>query len=478
MNCRLVFVAALSFALCLPASAKDKNTRTAGWKYLEDNFETYDKLQKSIHSYAELGYLETRSCEALASHLESEGFTIERGVAGIPTAFIATFGSGKPVIGLLGEFDALPGMSQDTVAFPKPLVEGAPGHGCGHNLLGTGPCAAAVAISKWLADGHTGTVKYFGCPAEEGGGGKAYMTRDGCFDGLDAVFDWHPGSTNCVALGAGLANLNVLFTFHGISAHAAGAPWDGRSALDAVEAFNMMMNLMREHVRPEVRIHYNIPFGGGAPNVVPDKATVNYYIRPPKADEMIKVFERALKAAEGAAMGTGTTVEYEIVNGNYERLKNRRLCQLTLESLKEAGGVKLDARERAFVLEVMKNSGVAPEKIDEYEKIAPEVFPPAPGGGSSDVGNVSQIVPCSSLIVEVTPPGIGIHTWQMASIGGTTVGTKAAIVVAKTQYLTALKLYQNPSEIEAAWKEFREVQGPDFKYVPLVGDRTPPLNYR
>lgn len=481
MKTKFFVVLAFALTLCLCADAKKKtapdNTKTAGYTYLESNFKTYDAIQKQIHGFAELGYQEFKSSEVLARHLEENGFKVERGVADIPTAFVATFGSGKPVIGLLGEFDALGGMSQDTVAFKKPLVEGKPGHGCGHNLLGSATCAAAVAISKWLAEGHEGTVKYFGCPAEEGGGGKGYMTREGVFDGCDVMFDWHPGTRNSVGTSSGLANVRVNFTFHGKSAHAAGGPWNGRSALDGVEAFNYMMNMMREHVSPDSRIHYIISDGGKAPNVVPDRAQVIYYIRHQKMAEVFPILERAIKAAEGAAMGTGTTMEYEVINGSYERLKNRHLCQMVLDNLKKVGGVKLDERERAFMVEMRRNSGVEnPEDLSAMENVVPELIPPKKGGGSSDVGNVSQIVPTSSLSV-ATAPCSGIHTWQQTATGGSTVGTKSLMVTAKTFYLTALDLYTNPAAVQAAWDEYYSVQGRDFKYKSPVGNRKPPLDY-
>lgn len=447
-----------------------------GIKWLDSNFTTYDKLQKEIHSYAELGYLETRSSAAIAKHLEENGFTIEWGVAGIPTAFIATYGEGKPVIGLLGEYDALKGMSQDTVPFKKPIVEGGSGHGCGHNLLGTATAASAVAISKWLAEGHPGTVKYFGCPAEEGGGGKYYMTRAGCFEGCDAVFDWHPSQINSVPLSPWLSNMRINFNFHGVSSHAAAAPEKGRSALDAVEAFNMMMNLMREHVSSDIRIHYIISNGGQAPNVVPDEAQVIYYIRGPKATDVKAVFDRALKAAEGAALGTGTTMDYEVVNACYERLINHGLAEVFLRGLQKAGGTMLDARESEFVKAVQRNSG-AKEDISSFTDVPAEVEPPQPGGASSDVGNVSQMVPLANLRICTAPLGVGgAHSWQQTATGGTTIGTKCLMTVAKTFYWSALELYTNPAEIKAIRAEFEAVRGKNPVFEPLM-DRKPPLDY-
>lgn len=472
-----LFLIILSLVLALPAQARKQADfkNTVGMEYLNGSFALYDALQKEIHRYAEPGYLEYRSSRALADHLKANGFSIEMGVAGIPTAFVATFGEGSPVIGLLGEYDALPGMSQDTVAVKCPLAEGAAGHACGHNLLGTAPAAAAVAISKWLAQGHRGTVKYFGCPAEEGGGGKAYMTKAGCFDGCDAFFDWHPGSRNQVSLSSGLANVRVEFTFHGTPSHASVSPWNGRSALDAVEAFDHMMNMMREHISPECRIHYIISNGGQAPNVVPDRASVLYYIRHPKADVVLEVLERAKNAARGAALGTGTTMTFEVMNGNYERLTNRRLSEIMLSNLKSVGGVVLDEREKAFCSEIMRNSGWDAD-LSNFEIVEPEMYE-GYSASSSDVGNVSQMGPLVQMSVATQVMNAGLHSWQQTSIGGTTVGTKSLMVVAVAEYLTALHLYTHPEDVRAILDEYYAARGRDFKFVPLMGDRKPPLDY-
>jgi amidohydrolase len=467
----------LSILIFSPMQAQKKTdfTKSVGYKYLENSFSVYDGLQKQIFGYAEPGYQEYKSSKALAEHLQAHGFTVEWGVAGIPTAFIATYGSGEPVVGLIGEYDALPGMSQDTSTFRHPLEQGAAGHACGHNLIGTGPAAAAVAISKWLAEGHKGTVKYFGCPAEEGGGGKAYMTRAGCFDVLDAFLDWHPDVSTKVTMASGLANVRVRFSFQGTSAHASVAPWDGRSALDAVEIFDHMMNMMREHVPDFTRIHYIIDDGGQAPNVVPATASALYYIRAPKAATVLEVLSRAIDAAKGAALGTRTTMSYEIMNGNYESLKNDVLSGIMLGSLKKVGGVNLDEREKEFCAEIMENSG-ADVDLSNFESFDNDLCRDF-DGGSSDVGNVSQMCPLASLNVASCVKNSGLHTWQLASIAGSTVGTKILLNVAKVFYLTALELYTNPAAVKAAKDEYYSVQGHDFQFVPLMGDRQPPFDY-
>ena len=469
----LLFSAAL-----LPGKDVKKTVQHCGIDYLDGSFAIYDKIQKRLHSFAEPGYQEYRSSALLEEFLEENGFTVEKGVAGIPTAFVATYGSGHPVIGVMAEYDALPGLSQDTVAFRKPL-EGQPyGHGCGHNLIGTAAAASGVSIARFLAEsGVEGTIKVFGCPAEEGGGGKAYMTKGGCFDGCDAVFDWHPAAVNEVPLTSGKANIGVKFSFHGTPAHASSAPWKGRSALDAVEAFDHMMNMMREHLPAGTIFHYVITHGGDAPNIVPEFAQVYYYFRHPSGTELLEIIPRAVKAAEGAALGTGTTMEYEIVNGNYERLINKTLASMMLDNLKKVGGLDLDDREKAFVREVLDNSN-SEDKEKELQgllSVRQDFGPAGSSGGSSDVGNVSQVVPVARLRVATTTSGI--HTWQQTAIGGTTIGTKSILNVAKIFYLTAVELYTDPAKVKAVREEFVSAKGTDPKFVPLMGDREPPLDY-
>ncbi len=450
----------------------------AGMSYLDANFRLYDSIQKRIHGFAETGYNEYRSAELLCDHLERNGFRIEKGVAGIPTAFTATFGEDGPVIGVMAEYDALPGMAQDTLPYVHVSAGGA-GHGCGHNLLGTGAVAGAVAISKWLAQGYPGTVRLFGCPAEEGGGGKAYMMREGCFDGLDAMLDWHPDTRNTVNTQTGLANVQVHFVFHGRSSHASGAPEEGRSALDAAEAFNFMMNLMREHVPPDSRIHYVITDGGRAPNVVPDRAEVLYYLRNPRRTVVVDLLERALKAAEGAALGTGTAFEYEIVSGNYERLPNTVLSDVLYRNLKSVGGVRYNDRELAFAGEMMRNSGVG-DTSAALERVA-KVEPPSDEGYeawvSSDVGNVTWGVPTGSFRIAAFVPAGNGHCWQQTSSGGTTIGTKGAMNAARVIYLSACELYLQPKLLESVRAEFDERRGQDFRFEPLMGGRLPPFGY-
>ena len=473
----LLLACTLSAQAARPACKAPKRA-AAGMQYLDRSFHLYDSLQKRIHGFAETGYNEHRSADLLCRHLEQHGFRIEKGVAGIPTAFIATFGEGRPAIGVMAEYDALPGMAQDTVPYRHAPDGGGAGHGCGHNLLGTGSVAGAVAVSKWLAEGHPGTIRLFGCPAEEGGGGKAYMTREGCFDGLDAMLDWHPDTRNTVNTQTGLANVQVRFTFHGRAAHASGAPEKGRSALDAVEAFDYMMNLMREHIPQTARIHYIITDGGRAPNVVPDRAEVLYYLRSPQRTVVGELLERALKAAEGAALGTGTTFEYEIVSGNYERLPNDVLSELVFRNLQSVGGIRYDARERAFAEEMLRSSGIADTAC--LQRVATVEAPSGEGLAawvSSDVGNVTWSVPTGSFrIAAFIPAGSG-HCWQQTASGGTTIGTKGALNAARVICLSACDLYTQPETLGHIRREFDERRGPGFRFEPLMGDRQPPFGY-
>ena len=420
--------------------------------------------------------MEYKSNEILIQHLEENGFTVERGIAGMPTAFVASFGSGKPVMAVLAELDALPGLSQDTTPNNNPMVEGGYGHGCGHNLIGTGALSAAVAVSKWLAEGHQGTIRLYGCPAEEGGGGKTYMVREGCFKDVDCAISYHPSRRNDILCKSQSSKIGIIFDFEGKTAHAGATPYDGRSALDAVEAFNFMMNLNREHIHPDCRMHYVITNGGEAPNIVPDKAQVYYYLRHPNPAIAKDLLNRALKAAEGAAMGTGTTVKYSYVSGTYPVLRNEHLAQIAQRNLEKVGGVMLTEEEKAYVKELYRNAGQSGEaNFSQFEKVLPLKEYSIGGGGSDDTGDVSQVVPLCRVQTCVSP--LTSHTWHFASISGTTIGTKAMMNAAKTICLTFIELYKNPKELKKIREEWERVQGKDYKHECLVGNEPPALEY-
>lgn len=436
----------------------------------------YAGIAKQIWGFAEVGYQETKSSALLQEQLRAAGFNVEAGVAEIPTAFVATWGSGKPVIGILGEFDALPGLSQDAVPSPRPLIAGGPGHGCGHHLFGTASAAAAIAVKEWLiANGRTGTIRFFGTPAEEGGGAKVYMIRAGLFRDVDAVISWHPGDVNQVTKATTLANFSAKFRFRGVSAHAAGAPEQGRSALDGVEAMNAMVNLMREHVPQETRIHYIITSGGGAPNVVPAFAEAYYYARHSDIKVLEGVWERIVNAARGAALGTGTTMEMELVNAVYNKLSNDYLAGLMQTQLERVGGVRYTAAEEQFAAALRPTlAGTVPSPGTEATILPFEV---GVSMGSTDVGDVTWVVPTIELSAATWVPGTPAHSWQAVAAGGTTIGSRGMMVAAKTMALTAVELFADPAHVTKARAEFAtRTQGRPYR--ALVGDRKPPLDYR
>jgi aminobenzoyl-glutamate utilization protein B len=438
--------------------------------------DSYAAIARQIWDYAEVGYKEEKSSALLAETLEKAGFKVERGVAGIPTAFIATFGSGKPVIAILGEYDALPGVSQDAVPELKAVAGKTAGHACGHNLFGTASAAAAIEVKNWLiANKKAGTIRFYGTPAEEGGAGKVYMVRDGLFKDVEAVIHWHPGDDNSVEAGGTLANKSGKFRFYGIASHAAASPERGRSALDGVEAMDAMVNMLREHVSEKTRIHYVITRGGEAPNVVPAFAEVYYYVRHPHVDEVKATWERVVKAAQGAATGTETRVEVEVTGGVYNMQPNDVLAKVMDKNLHEIGGYTYSAEEKAFA-EKIQTTFTKPPKLESTQTVA--ALQHRDGIGSTDVADVSWVVPTVGLSTATWVPGTAAHSWQAVAAGGTTIGSKGMIIAAKAIAATALDLFEQPATIAAAWKELDSRRGTDFKYQAVLGDRKPALNYR
>lgn len=438
---------------------------------------TYAAIADEIWSLAEVGYQEHKSSARLQSELKGAGFAVKSGVAGIPTAFVASYGSGKPVIGVLAEFDALPGLSQGAVPIRQPVVEHAAGHACGHHLFGTASAAAAIAVKEWMVkSGQKGTLRVYGTPAEEGGGGKIYMVRAGLFDDVDVALDWHPESKNDAGPGSSLANISGKFRFRGKAAHAAIAPWAGRSALDAVEAMNQMVNMMREHVPDGTRIHYIITSGGGAPNVVPDFAEAYYYARHSDSKVVFDLWKRLELAAKGAAMGTETEVEVEVVNGVYALLPNETLARMIYANLRAVGGVHYTGEERAFAEQIAATLGGTTSDLAEAAQVQP--FARSDAGGSTDVGDVSWVVPNAGFGTATWVPGTSAHSWQAVAAGGMSIGHKGMLVAAKTLAMSVYDLFTIPSLITESRAEFVKARGADFTYRPLIGDREPPLNYR
>ena len=460
-----------------PALVSAQDPKGIAAAAVDRNRERAEHVALQIWDFAEVGYQEAKSSALLQQQLKGAGFSVQAGVAGMPTAFVATYGSGKPVIGILAEFDALPGITQQATPERAPAEGKDAGHACGHHLFGSASTFAAIGVKEWLAQSrHAGTIRLYGTPAEEGGAGKVYMVRDGLFKDVDVVLHWHAGDRNDASHSTSLANKSAKFRFHGLSAHASGAPERGRSALDGVEAMNYMVNMMREHVPQETRIHYVITNGGSAPNVVPDFAEVFYYVRHPDPQQVAAIFDRVVKAAEGAAMGTSTRMDHEVIHGIYAVLPNEPLAHVMDANLRRVGGVQYDEKERAFATTLRKSLGDDAPPLEMASLVGPLEF--YRSGGSTDVADVSWVVPTAGLRTATWVPGTPSHSWQAIAAGGTSIGLKGMMVAAKTLALTAVDLMTNPALVAEATAAYRKQLPPGWTYRPLVGDRKPPLDYR
>ena len=451
---------------------------------LDKKNDKYSALAQTIWGYAELAFLENKSSVLLQNQLKEAGFQVEAGVADMPTAFVATYGSGKPVIGILAEFDALPGIAQEAVPEKKTIQGQTAGHACGHHLFGVASMAAAIEVKEWLKrTGKSGTIKLYGTPAEEAGSGKIYMVRAGLFNDADAVLHWHPGDRNAVTASASLANVTAKFRFYGVASHAAASPEKGRSALDGIEAMNIMVNMMREHVPSDSRIHYVITKGGEAPNVVPAFAESNYFIRHRDVNIVKDLWKRVQDAATGAALGTGTRVEWELTGGVYSLLNNTAINEVLQNNLNLVGGVKYTDEEKAFAQKIQTTFlNAETPKLENAEKVlqpaeVAEMMKKQTGGGSTDVADVSWVVPTSGISAATWVPGTPAHSWQAVAAGGMTIGKKGMLVAAKTLTLSAIDLMTRQDVIEKAKQELNTAQGKGFKYESLVGSRKPPLDY-
>jgi aminobenzoyl-glutamate utilization protein B len=468
--------------------------------WIDQNQALFTSVSDQVWAFAETGYRETQSAKLLADTLEAAGFAVERGIAEIPTAFVASYGAGKPVIAILGEYDALPGLSQQAVPGQQPLVEGANGHGCGHNLLGTGSLAAAMAVKEALKAGDSvGTIRYYGCPAEENGSGKAFMARAGVFDDVDLAITWHPGMFNGSFSLNLLANLKVSFKFHGRAAHAAADPHNGRSALDAVELMNVGVNYLREHIITDARIHYVIINGGGvAPNVVPPYAESLYLIRAPRPDQLKEVYERVLDVARGAALMTGTTMEFNALAGASNLLLNDTIDDVLMEKMSVLEPPKFNEEEKCFAQEVAASFPKGGGDMDTYARLlSPQALKMLggvrPGGlfegrlpafnknitlpGSSDVGNVSWVTPVGQIMTACNALGTPGHSWQSVAQNGMSIGHKGMLYAAKVLAVSALAFLQDPALVAKARTEFEEKRAaspivhvvPDAAKPPIPG---------
>ncbi|MBN2048375.1 MAG: amidohydrolase [Anaerolineaceae bacterium] len=466
-------------------------------RWLDENQSAFTDLSDAIWDRPELGYHEFFASKSQIDFLAAQGFRIEQDIAGMNTAFVAEWGSGKPILGFAGEFDALGGLSQKNQAEKEPVIPDAPGHGCGHNLLGVGCLASAVALKEWLeSTGHSGTVRYYGCPAEEGGAGKTFMQREGYFDDLDIAFNYHPSSLTFASKGSDVGVNHMRFQFHGKTAHAGGAPEMGRSALDAVELMNIGINYLREHVTDDVRLHYVITNGGRAPNIVPDEAEVWYYVRAHDPKNLHEVTERVRKVANGAAMMTETQMEEIFESATSSTLPNFYLSDLQYEQMKLIGPITYTEEEKAFAALVNEQLGFTPEmarnRIERFtltdelrssamqfvnEPLIGQYFPALDlghvGRGSTDVGDLSRTVPCSMLWSTCWCSGAPGHSWAVTAFGRNSIGHKGMMFAAKTMALAAVECVLNPEHIEKAWEEFKQAQ-PEPYVNPIPEGINPP----
>ena len=459
---------------------------------LDRRAETLFSIGDAVWDHPETDYTEEQSSAILKQALEQEGFTVQSNLDGIPTAFSGTYGSGAPVIGILGEFDALSGLSQKAgITHPEPLTEGGNGHGCGHNLLGTGSLSAAIAVKEYLKENQcSGTVIYFGCPAEEGGSAKAFLSKDGIFDQVDVALSWHPNQFNGVWSFSSLANVRIHYTFQGISAHAATSPHLGRSALDALELMNVGVQFLREHIIPEARVHYAITnTGGDAPNVVQAEAEAVYLIRAPKNSQVKEIYERVNQIAKGAAMMTGTEVSIHLEKGCSNILVNHALEEVIYENLKSVGLPEYTQEEYDFaraIRSTIENRVSLADRLEksygskgrqlgaEYDQMGINRFilPYTPSekaiSGSSDVGDVSWVCPTSQIVAATWASGTVEHSWQAVAQGKSSPAHKGFLYAGKVLAATAIDLLEHPELVQAAKVEFQRRLAAEGGYQPLL----------
>ena len=467
----IVLSVAIAFhLLALSAPAAERRAEVAA--RVDAHATRFGVISRLIWEYAEPGYKETKSAALLKEELRKEGFRIRDGVAGIPTAFVAEWGSGKPVVGFMGEYDALPGVSQKASPVQEPLQAGAAGHGCGHNMFGPASLGAAIAIKEQIAAGKLkGTVKFFGTPAEEAVGGKVYMAREGLFDGVDAVLAWHPSDETQADMVSSQAMVSLIVEFEGRTAHAASDPWNGRSAVDAAELFTHGINMMREHVKPTSRMHYVILAGGDVPNVVPAYAKVSLWLRDWKRDEVEGLLARTRKVAEGAATMTETTAKVTVDGGSWDMLVNETGARLLHANLLLLGPVRYTNEELAFAKQIQKATGV-PE-VGMHEGVKPLEGQVAEGG-STDVADISWIAPTLHVSVATAPVDAPWHAWPVVATGGMSIGHKGMLRASKVLAATMVDLYEQPRALAAVQAEFKAKKG-NTAYKAYVPGGPPPV---
>jgi aminobenzoyl-glutamate utilization protein B len=459
-------------ALPLMALAAPSAVKRAAVASVETHATDLAGLSDKIWEYAETALREHKSSKVLADYAEQQGFSVTRGVSGMPTAFIARFGSGKPVIGIMGEYDALPGVSQKAIPEKSPLVEGAAGHGCGHNMFGAASLGAALAIKEQIAAGKLkGTIVFYGTPAEEAVGGKTYMARDGVFNEVDVMFAWHPGDESMADMTTSQAMVDLMVEFKGQSAHAASDPWNGRSALDGALAFMNGVEMMREHMRTSSRVHYVVVDGGDVPNVIPEHAKVWIWARDQKRSEVDALYTRIRKIAEGAALMTGTQSTVHLQGGSWEVLLNEPGAKLMDANLRWIGSPTYTAEEDTFAKKIQTATNVPAvgmeRKIRGLKDQEEE-------GGSTDVGDVSWVVPTLTLTVATSPKDAPWHAWPVVATGGMSIGHKGLVVASKTLAATMVDLYESPQALREVRSEFEKRRG-DVVFKAYLPDGPPPL---
>nr|WP_299172676.1 amidohydrolase [uncultured Allomuricauda sp.] len=440
---------------------------------VESHKENLIQISDSIWALAETAFNESKSAEVLADYAEKNGLKVTRGVADIPTAFTATYGSGKPVISVLGEFDALPGLSQKTEPAKNPRIDGAPGHGCGHNMFGAASLGAAIAIKEQIEAGKLkGTVKFLGTPAEEKYFAKVWMVEAGLWDDVDVNVSWHPGANIEADVQSGLSLIDFIVEFYGQAAHASADPWNGRSASDALEIYTTGMNYYREHIRPTSRIHYHIQDGGQVVNVVPDYSKIWVRVRDPKRKIMLPTYERVKKMAEGAAIMADVDYKITLVSGIYEVLVNRAGGDIMQKNLELLGPITYTDQEIAFGKAIQKATGKPEVGMDSQIEALRETEK-NPGGGSTDVGDVSWNVPNINLSVTVAPKDTPWHSWAVVACGGMSIGHKGMVYASKAMAMTMADLFENPKLVDKVKEEFKTRKG-DEKYEAMI-DGPPPI---
>lgn len=467
-----VFLLAMVSYPC-PAPGSDVRKKEEAVAAIEKRAADLIGLSDQVWAFAETALLETRSSRLLADYAERQGLRVRRGVAGMPTAFVAEFGQGRPLIGILGEYDALPGLSQKASPTKEALEPGAAGHGCGHNLFGAASLGAALAVKELIAAGKlSGTVRFYGTPAEEAVGGKAYMAREGLFNDLDVCLAWHPSDETRADMQGGQAIIDFIVEFKGRAAHAAADPWNGRSAVHALELLTHGLNMMREHVKPSVRIHYTIVKGGDVPNVVPEYAKLWCWVRDWTREGVDEVFQRVRKMVDGAALMAEVEGKLTVQGGDYELLINRTGARLLHSNMNWLGPIRFTPEEQEFARAVQRAAGV------EARGLSGEIQPlegQEREGGSTDVGDVSWLVPTLHVSVTTAAEGVPWHAWPVVACSGMSIGHKGLIYAAKTLAATTVDLFEDSKTREAIQAEFREVtRGHVYKpYIPGGPPRIP-----